>query len=66
MLIEFVEGGFRLPGSSANDLLNSQNNRMKSIALERLFSGFFFLAAAKRVTGSKGFESKTGKEASKR
>jgi hypothetical protein len=27
---------------------------------------WFFLAAAKRVTGSKGFESKTGKDASKR
>ncbi|MFT5306710.1 MAG: hypothetical protein ACI89M_002236, partial [Chitinophagales bacterium] len=26
-----------LPGASANDLLNSQNNRMKSIALERPF-----------------------------
>jgi hypothetical protein len=37
MLIEFVEGGFRLPGASANDLLNSQNNRMKSVALEQFF-----------------------------
>jgi hypothetical protein len=37
ILIEFVEGGFRLPGASANDLLNSQNNWMKSIALERHF-----------------------------
>jgi hypothetical protein len=34
---------------------------MKSIALERLFSGYSFLAAAKRVTGSKGFESKTAR-----
>jgi hypothetical protein len=46
--------------------LNLQNNRMKSIALERLFSGDFFLAAAKKVTGLKGFKSKTGMEASKR
>jgi len=50
-----------LPGASANDLLNSQNNRIKSIALEQLFSGYSFLAAAKRVTGSKGFESKTAR-----
>jgi hypothetical protein len=35
MLNEFVEGGFPLPGASANDLLNSQNHRMKGIALER-------------------------------
>jgi hypothetical protein len=33
---------------------------MKSIALERLFSGYSFLTAAKRVTSSKGFDSKTG------
>ena len=37
MQIEFVEGGFRLLGASANDRLNSQYNRMKSIALERPF-----------------------------
>jgi hypothetical protein len=48
MLIEFVEGGFRLPGASANDLLNSQNNRMKSVALEQFFSGYSFLAAVKK------------------
>jgi hypothetical protein len=39
---------------------------MKSIAIERRFSGYSFLAVEKRVTGSKGFGSKTGKEASKR
>jgi hypothetical protein len=38
---------------------------MKSIALERLLFGYFFLAVEEKVTGSKGFESKTGKEASK-
>ena len=47
-------------------MLNSQNNWMKSIALERHFSVYSFFAVEKRVTGSKGFESKTGKEASKR
>jgi hypothetical protein len=35
--IEFVEGGFRLPGASANDLQNLPDNWMKSIALERPF-----------------------------
>jgi hypothetical protein len=54
-----------LPGASANDLLNLPNNWMKSIALERLLFGYFFLAVEEKVTGSKGFESKTGKEASK-
>jgi hypothetical protein len=44
--------------ASANDLLNSQNNRMKSIALERRFSGYSFFTEEKRVTGLKGFESK--------
>ncbi|GAC21638.1 hypothetical protein GARC_4697 [Paraglaciecola arctica BSs20135] len=39
---------------------------MKSFALERRFSGYSFFAAEKRVTGSKGFESKTGMDASKR
>jgi hypothetical protein len=39
---------------------------MKSIALERLLFGYFFLAVEEKVTGSKGFESKTGKDASKR
>jgi len=47
-----------VPGANCDGLLNSQNNRMKSVALERLFSGYSFLAAAKKVTGSKGFESK--------
>jgi hypothetical protein len=47
-----------LPGASASDLLNLQNNRMKSIALERLLFGYFFLAVEEKVTGSKGFESK--------
>jgi hypothetical protein len=32
-----------LPGAGANDLLNSQNNRMKSIALERPFLLTFWL-----------------------
>jgi hypothetical protein len=39
---------------------------MKSIVIERLLFGYFFLAVEEKVTGSKGFESKTGKEASKR
>jgi hypothetical protein len=34
--------------------------------IERLLFGYFFLAVEEKVTGSKGFESKTGKEASKR
>jgi hypothetical protein len=54
------------PGADHRDLLNSQNNRMKSIALERRFSGYSFFAVEKRVTGSKGFESKTDKDVSKR
>jgi hypothetical protein len=32
---------------------------MKNIAGERLLFGYFFLAAEEKVTGSKGFESKT-------
>jgi hypothetical protein len=55
-----------LPGASANDLLNLPDNWMKSIVLERRFSGYSFFAAEKRLTGSKGFESKTGKDTSKR
>ena len=78
------------PGADHHDLLNLQNNRMKSIAFERHFyeirpcispcgpsfrclkllptilSGYSFFAVEKRVTGSKGLESKTGKDASKR
>jgi hypothetical protein len=34
--------------------------------VERLLFGYFFLAVEEKVTGSKGFESKTGKDASKR
>jgi hypothetical protein len=37
MQIEFVKGGFRLLGASANDLLNLPNNWKKSIAFERHF-----------------------------
>jgi len=43
-----------LPGASANDLLNSQNNRMKSIALERTFLLTFF-GCSKKVSWTKGF-----------
>jgi hypothetical protein len=32
---------------------------MKNIALERLLFGYFFLAVEEKVTGSKGFVSKT-------
>jgi hypothetical protein len=53
-------------GTAQRDLLNWSNSWMKSVALERHFSGYSFFAVEKRVTGSKGFESKTGKEASKR
>jgi hypothetical protein len=35
---------------------------MKSIALERRFSGYSFFAIEKRVTGSKGFESKLARK----
>jgi hypothetical protein len=52
MLNEFVEGGFRLPGASANDLLNSQINRMKSIALELPFLLTFF-GCSKKVSLTK-------------
>jgi hypothetical protein len=45
--IEFVEGGFRLPGARANNLLNLLDNWMKSIALKRLFC-LLFLAVAKK------------------
>ena len=48
-----------LPGASANDLLNLPNNWKKSIVIERLLFGYFFLAVEEKVTGSKGFESKT-------
>jgi len=34
--------------------------------VERRLFGYFFFAVEEKVTGSKGFESKTGKEASKR
>ena len=34
--------------------------------VERLLFGYFFLAVEEKVTGLKGFESKTGREASKR
>ena len=53
-------------GTAQRDLQNRINYWMKSIALERHFSGYSFFAVEKRVTGSKGLESKTGKEASKR
>ena len=39
------------PGADHRDLLNSQNNRMKSIAFERLLFGYFFLAVEEKVTG---------------
>jgi hypothetical protein len=39
---------------------------IKSIAIELLLFGYFFLAVEEKVTGLKGFESKTGKDASKR
>ncbi|WP_039990326.1 hypothetical protein [Paraglaciecola arctica] len=53
-------------GTAQRDLQNGINYWMKSFALERRFSGYSFFAAEKRVTGSKGFESKTGMDASKR
>jgi hypothetical protein len=51
--IEFVEGGFRLPRASANDMINSQNNRMKNIALARPFLPTFF-GCIKKVGWTKG------------
>jgi len=42
-----------LPGASANDLLNSQNNRMKSIALERHFL-LTFCCCRQKVSHSEG------------
>jgi len=42
-----------LPGASANDLLNSQNNRMKSIALERHFL-LTFCCCWQKVSRAKG------------
>jgi hypothetical protein len=40
-----------LPGASANDLLNSSNNWMKSIVIERLLFGYFFLAVDQKFNG---------------
>jgi hypothetical protein len=42
------------PGADHRDLLNSQNNRMKSIAVERLFLPTFF-SCSKKVGWTKGF-----------
>ncbi|GAC20699.1 hypothetical protein GARC_3745 [Paraglaciecola arctica BSs20135] len=39
------------PGADHRDLLNSQNNRMKSIALERRFSGYSFFAVDQKFNG---------------
>ncbi|MFT4811414.1 MAG: hypothetical protein ACI9LX_004791 [Paraglaciecola sp.] len=35
--MSLFRGGFRLPGASANDLLNFPNNWMKSIVIKRHF-----------------------------
>ena len=49
-----------------NKGLNLQDNWMKNISGERHFLVTLFFAAEKRVTGSKGFESKTRKDAGAR
>jgi hypothetical protein len=56
VLNEFVKGGFRLPGVSANVLLNLQNNRIKDIALKRLFLPTFLAVAKKYVKRRDSFE----------
>jgi hypothetical protein len=52
--IEFVEGGFRLLGASANDLQNLPDNWKKSIALERPFLPTF-CGCRQKVGWTKGF-----------
>ena len=56
MLNEFVKGGFRLPGVSANVLLNLQNNRINSIALKQLFLPTFLAVSKKHVERRDSFE----------
>jgi hypothetical protein len=45
--IEFVEGGFRFPGASANDLQNLPDNWKKSIASSGPFC-LLFAAVGKK------------------
>ena len=46
-------------GAHYDDLLNIKNNWMKNIVASGFFLVTLFLAVEEKVTGSKGFESKT-------
>jgi hypothetical protein len=46
-------------GAHYDDLLNIKNNWMKNIVASGFFWVTLFLAEEEKVTGSKGFESKT-------
>jgi hypothetical protein len=48
-----------VPGAHYDDLLNIKNNWMKNIVASGFFLVTLFLAVEEKVTGSKGFESKT-------
>jgi hypothetical protein len=46
-------------GTCTNDLLNLPDNRMKNILASGFFLVTLFLAVEEKVTGLKGFKSKT-------
>lgn len=52
----------RVPGAHCDDLLNTPDNWMKNIVASGFFLVTLFLAVEEKVTGSKGFESKTRKD----
>jgi hypothetical protein len=52
----------RVPGAHCDDLLNLPDNWMKNIVASGFFLVTLFLAVEEKVTGSKGFESKTIKD----
>ena len=53
-------------GAYYDDLLNRINNWLKNIVASGFFWVTLFLAVVEKVTGSKGFETKTVMDASKR
>ena len=56
----------RVLGAYYDDLLNRINNWLKNIVASGFFWVTLFLAVVEKVTGSKGFETKTVMDASKR
>ena len=49
----------RVPEANCDDLLNIKNNWMKNILASGFFLVTLFLAVEEKVTGLKGFKSKT-------